>query len=317
MNIKKLLTWVGVIGSIASLASLVYIFLPQEKRIKLFVLTTSQENLTQTQSNFEPELKISYQYKGIQITDLWKYNIKFINNSKKTLIGIGTQKNVLQDYLTFKIKNGLEILDYKNVVSEFNHKLTLDSTNLRLTFEQWRPNEVLEYTFYIKDSSHIKAALPFEQIGFRQIIDGDIVFEVEQKEKEQRRITQHIPQQGLIVLYIVSLILILALIVGSTILLVLNMSYYYRRSVWYKTHYLKFKEFIKAQYLHEEESQMKYISNPDILPTDVWKNFKGDGLPSGPFNITKFYELLIAETIFLLTSISLVIVFIDLIYYFP
>lgn len=319
MNIKSILTWFGIIGSVASIISLVYIFIPQDSKLNLSVQTTNIENLTQSSERTEPELKVQYQYKGAQINNLWKYNVRFINISNKTLVGVSNQKNILTDFLSFKENAGLEILDYKNVSNQFNHKLYQDSTGIKIYFEQWRPNEYLDYVFYVKAAGNNPNPILFGQPNFRQIVDGDITFGIEQKNAEVKRITQIIPTQGRQATYIISLIFTGLFIIVFTIFVFLTPFSYYKANKWYKKNHIDFIQFIKETFPDKIDIQGKYILKPKDLPKHLWQKFKGEKFPdlSVDLDLNKFYQFVITITIFMIIDLSLIVTFTDLIYYFP
>lgn len=319
MNIKKILTWFGIIGSVASIISLIYIFLPQDSNLKLVVLTTNVENLTQDYEKKEPELKVEYQYKGTKINNLWKYNVRFTNNSQKTLIGISSQKNILAEFLSFHTINGLEILDYKNMTSQFNHKIIVDSTGIKIYFEQWRPNEYLEYIFYVKANSNNPNPILFNQPSFRQIVDGDIIFGIDKKSGERQRITQIIPLQGRQATYIISLIFTGLFIILFTFFVFLTPLSYYKTNKWFRKNHFNFKQFVKETFPDKVEIQDKFILQPKNLPKNLWRKFKGERYPelSIDLDLRKFYQFVLTLTIFFIIDLSLVVTFIDLIYFFP
>lgn len=267
----------------------------------------------------EPDLKVDYHYKGMKIENLWKYNIRFINQSEKTLIGTSVQKNILTDYLTLNLEDGYKILDYKKVQSHFNHKVLVDSLQLKVAFEQWRPNEFLEYVFYIKTSEETPKSIPFYEPEFRQIVNGDIVFSKAEPIDENKRITEVVPHQGLKAGYIVSLVFTGLFIFAFTIVIILAPFSYYQANGWYKKNYPDFIQFIKETFPESKHSQNKYIDKPKELPSVHWNKFKGEKYPdlTVDFDFRKFYQFVITETILFAIDISLIITFIDLIYIFP
>ncbi len=319
MTIKKILTWFGIIGSVASIISLIYIFIPRDQNLKLVVMTTSFENLTQDYEKSEPELKVEYQYKGTKVNNLWKYNIRFINNSEKTLVGISSQKNILTDFLFFQTTANTEILDYKNLSNQFNHKTKIDSSGIKIYFEQWRPKEYLDYVFYVKtDKKNPKAKL-FEEPNFRQIVDGDIVFGIDKTTTEQQRITQLIPLQGRQATYIISLFFTGLLIIIFTIIGFLTPFSYYKTNKWFRKNHVNFTKYIKEIFPDKLLVQDRYIQNPKTLPQNLWAKFAGEKFPDLAFDIDlrKFYQFVFVLTIFFIVDISMIVTFIDLIYFFP
>lgn len=320
VNIKKIVTWFGIIGSVASVISLIYIFIPKDSNLKLMVLTTNVENLTQDYEKKEPELKIEYQYKGTKINNLWKYNIRFINNSQKTLIGISSQKNIITEFLSFHTIGGLEILDFKNTINQFNHKILADSTGIKIYFEQWRPNEYLEYIFYVKVSGNNPNPTLFYQPNFRQIVDGDIIFGIDKKNNgEEQKITQILPLKGRQATYIISLIFTGLFIILFTFFVFLTPLSYYKTNKWFRKNHLTFIQFVKETYPDKIGVQDKFILQPKNLPKNLWQKFKGEKYPelSVDLDLRKFYQFVLTLTLFFIIDLSLVVTFIDLIYFFP
>jgi len=320
MTFKRILTWLGIIGSVASLISLIYFFIPTNKTLNIEVRTISLENLTNTGNKSEPELQIIYKYKNQDIQNLWKYSIIMTNASNKTLIGVGPQRNILADYLTLNLKKGFIVLDKKLIHSDFNNRIiTLDSTKIGLAFEQWRSNESVEYTFYIKSDQKIPDKLPFAEPSIRQIIDGDILFKYLNPNDQTKMVTRVLPYQVLRMAYSMSFIIlffIITLFAGVVLLFPLS---FYRTKNWHKNHFNNFTTFIKEKFQANVATQKIYLDNPKSLPINIWKEFKGEKFPYTPvdFDIKKFYQFVLLETLLTLICISLIIIFIDLVYMFP
>ncbi|MFN8208952.1 MAG: hypothetical protein U0T82_16320 [Bacteroidales bacterium] len=319
MNVKKIVTWFGIIGSVASIVSLIYIFVPLKKNIELLVLTNNIEKLTQGYENKEPELKVEYSYKGTSVDNLWKYNVRFINNSQKTLIGISNQKNIITECLSFIVNDDLRILDNKNILSQFNHNIEVDSSGIKIFFEQWRPTEYLDYVFYVKANNNNPNKRLFDQPEFRQIVDGDIVFEVEKKGSEIKRITQILPLQFRQAMYVISLIFKALFIIIITISVFLLIPSFYKTNKWYKENNISFIRFIKETFHDKKELQDKYIEKPKDLPENLWFKFDGQKYPnvSVDIEIRKIYQFIILLMILVIIDFSLINTFIDLIYFFP
>lgn len=319
MTLKKFIVWFGIIGSVASIVSLLYIFIPSYKSLEINVRTISLENLTDNNYKLEPELKIIYRYKGEEVNNLWKYIIRITNSSNKTLIGIGNQKNILTDMLTLNVAKGYELLDKKLLNSDFTHNLAIiDSSKISLTFQQWRPDESIEYAFYIKVKKSLPTKTPFLTSDFRQVIDGDFIF-TEDDQKENKRITQVVPKDGLKAAYFINFIILGSFILIITIVILGAPFSYNKTAGWYKRHYSSFSAFVKETFKDDEKTQKKYLENPRWLPNALWKKFSGDKYPETTmdFDFKKFYQLVLLETILTLINISILIVFIDLIYAFP
>jgi hypothetical protein len=317
--LKKAIIWFGIIGSVASIFSLIYIFLPINKNLKLEVKTISVENLTEKRLKTEPELRIIYKFKNEEISNLWKYTIKFTNISNKTLVGVSTQKNIITDYLTFNIQNGYDVIDKKLIFTDLNHSIVNDSNKIGLKFEQWRPNESIEYSFYIKTNQSTPLQIPFLNNEFRQIIDGDILFSYEKQNEEKRSITRTLPYQLIGVAYIISLLFLALLITALTIIFFLSPFSYFKTNNWYRKNYSNFIEFVKLNFKDSIPRQNLYIEKPKNLPSPLWEKFSGEKFPevNMDFDFKKFYQIVLLEVILIAFDFSLIICVIDLIYIFP
>lgn len=316
---KKLITWFGIVGSVASIISLLYIYIPQDENIKLEVIAFDKESLTQDYQHIEPDLKAEYIYKGKKVKNLWKYNFKIINNSNKTLIGTSTQKNILTDSLTLSLKNGYELLDFKRNHSQFNHKLAMESTLVKIAFEQWRPQEYMMYSFYIRVNNSTPNNIPFKELAFRQIVDGDIIFKEAVVDNQVKHNILNLPNRAVQSGYVISLIFIGLFVILFTIFILLTPFSYYKTNRWYRKQFPEFVKFVNTRFATNEKSKNSYIDRPMSLPHHYWKEFKGQNYPNLfiDFDIKKFYILVLVIVVFVIVDSSLIIAFNDLIRMFP
>ncbi|WP_299766301.1 hypothetical protein [uncultured Dokdonia sp.] len=328
MNNKNLLKWFGIIGSIASIASVVYIFLPNNENIEIVVNTQNVERLTQTPGDGEPNFKVDYRYKGVEIQNLWKYSIQFKNNSDKTVIGRGAQKNILMDDFTLLLKKNYTVLDYKKVISDFNNNLIVDSTNVKIAFEQWRPDEILEYSFYVKTGINIADTLLFSQPNFRQIIDGDIIFTNQIPKPNKKETSGFIPKEIKLIGSIILSIIILILIIIFTIIVFLFPFSLAKDIKWKNKNLLEYNllvdnYFNSTQYPNKDKidldiDKLIYKNNPSsMLIEDFWEKFHGEKYPNTTVGINevKTYKSILAIIGLLFTDIFLIFIFLDLVYH--
>jgi hypothetical protein len=321
MNFKKTLFWFGAIGSIASIISLLIIFIPiNDDNINISINTIDLEKLTQSTEEIEPELKVEYKYKNQEINNLWKYNIQLENKSKKTIIGIGNLKNLLTDNLTLLINDNYEILDFKKTKSDFSNNIVIKDSLIMISFEQWRPNEIVQYTFYVKSNLKTPTPIILSKLSFRQIVNGDISFSYQNPDDKNIKITEIIPVEFLQVGYVISIIFSLLFIGIITIFLVKYPFSIYKINKWKKKNYSKYSELIKRVITNDSEKLNLLLRSPDKNPEVFWKSFPGDKFPDVSVNITndnKPYQLGIFFSVTLIIYFSLIITIIDLIYIFP
>ena len=314
MTFKKLILWFGIFGSIASILSVVFIFIPKNDNIQLIVNTQSIERLTQNFEDKEPNLKVDYKFKGIEIKNLLKYNIEFQNKSKKTIIGNGNQKNILLDNFTLKLKKGYDILDYKKVKSDFNNRLIVDSTEVKIYFEQWRENEILEYSFYVKTDIVKPDTLLLQQPDFRQIIDGDILFNIKETNKADNKIINVFPQKIRQASYIIVLIFLGLFILALTISIFIIPIGYINIKNWKSKNYIKYTNLVETVFSDDIDKKTRLLKNPKDAPQLLWEKFDGDKYPSIVTEMDKIYEPIIAFVVVLFFNIVFFIAFMELYY---
>jgi hypothetical protein len=222
------------------------------------------------------------------------------------------------DNFTLKLKKGYEILDYKKIKSDFNNNLTVDSANVKIFFEQWRGNEILEYSFYIKTDIKKADTLLLEQPEFRQIIDGDIFFNKNELSNKKDRITQFIPQKYRLAGYVISMIFLGLFIIMLSMFIFLTPFSYYKINKWRANNESKYNSLIEKVFEDDSEKKDKLISNPDYAPDSFWEKFDGEKFPnvSVQLDMNKIYQPIIAVVIISIINISLIIAFMELIYLF-
>ncbi|OFX55382.1 MAG: hypothetical protein A2046_02445 [Bacteroidetes bacterium GWA2_30_7] len=321
MNWKKIITWVSIIGSIASIIGLIYIFSPlKENTLKLDVIVSSCDNLTIFNNIKEPEIKAEFEYKGNKISKLWRLNVVFKNVSEKTIIGDGQLKNILFDKLVFYVKKEYQIIDKKMIKSDFNHTLSiLSNDTLLLSFGQWRFAEQLEYSLYVTTELNTTPGIEiFYQPKDRQIIDGDINFVREIQTKEQELITNRLGLPIKKVVYVLFIALSFAYLVVFLIIIVSNIIGYIRRTFWITKTLKKYNDYVSIKYIRNKDILEKYLNKPEVFYD--WDDFKGNKYPNSwglDFAHTKLIKLILTILILSILSFIYVILIFDLIQLFP
>lgn len=315
MTFKKFIIWIGAIGSLASIVSLFIIFVPSDSKIKLLVTTNSVERLTQDFKSQEPNLKVEYQFKGVEIKNLWKYNIVLQNKSEKTIIGKGNYKNILTDHLTFKLKEGYKILDHRQLYSDLNSKLSVDSTELKISFDQWRENEVTEYSFYVQTDLASPDSLLLKQPELRQIIDGDIVFELRKFKTEKNRITSFLPKEfRQLTLMVVFIFLVFLSITSVYAVCIIPISIIKIKS-WQRKNWEAYKDIMEDVLKDDTQKLNLVLEKPNLAPDDFWNKFQGDKFPSNTLELMNKSEVaIVLFLIFVLLGLISIVAAIELFY---
>lgn len=166
----RLATFLGIIASIAAVISVAIQIRSEQRKIDIQVNTADQ--LTSLPN--VDGLKGAFFYKDINVTDLWKLKIRFVNNGDVTLIGEGQASHLLHGNIPIQFPPDTVILDISQETSDFYSIIQKSPNELELTFSQWRPKEEFETILYIT-SNVVLQSPPMPTITGRPIIDGNIV----------------------------------------------------------------------------------------------------------------------------------------------
>lgn len=322
---KKYITLISIIGSIASIIALILFFYSGNDSLDILVKCDYFQNLTKNESlNLDSvnksKFKANYIYDGEAVEELWRLDLNIQNISKSTLISLGNKKNTLNDstYLQIEFNNEIIVLDgyENNILTNLPHVLQFKNNIIKIYFEQWRSSERLNYSFYVapktKNSSLdgiFQNKQVFKSINSRQIIDGDLIYEVKQDIKDKNVISQFIGSNlfslfrkigiGCLYLFVFAMIFMNVAIIYS----------YIKRLVWFKRNGEIYKDFINGK---NEIEKHKFLKNPSILKEDDWENFQGQKYPKHLFD---FPEDNLAFIIFMvLTYIVMAFSFVVLIF---
>jgi len=98
-NYRNIWFWLGIIGSLASIISVIIVFLQPKDYLQISINYNEVEYLSNNHLEKEPDLKIDYFYKEEKVKKLLKARIGLRNESRKTIIGKGDKKNIINDSL--------------------------------------------------------------------------------------------------------------------------------------------------------------------------------------------------------------------------
>jgi hypothetical protein len=326
MKTWKIVTNIGLILGIVASFITILLVVPKEKYIRLVVNYSSIEYLTPKNINqIVPELNTKYFYKSQPIEQLWKVTLTFDNLSNKTIIGTGTQKNIIYDTLILCVPPGIKLIDKKLKRADFNHNLSISGNKLKISFEQWRKNEILEYNFYvIKDpistSEKIQSIISLPK--FRQIIDGDIIISQNPQKSQQKLVTQNFPDSVRDASYIITIIILGIAIFLLLFLIPTSISGFVVRKKWFKKFGSSFKTFLissKDTLFSTYHSTETIYKDPTKLSSSAWDKFEGKKYPNltTDFQLDNTLAFLFFQILFFFCLFSCTIVIIDLFQYFP
>ena len=138
-----------------------------EKKVKLDVQTTYAENLTEHETVQDLSVKYYY-YDSLEVHNLWKMQWVVRNTGDKTIIGHGSNSQILSnDGIPLEFNADTQILSL--VISNSNNGAILQ--NRILSFNQWRRGEYVEITALIESINQ-----PEITISDRYIVDSEISY---------------------------------------------------------------------------------------------------------------------------------------------
>lgn len=187
LKIGRIITYTAAICSIVALA--LTLFIIQSKENILIEVACHSYKLLTPAKDVEPDLVTKHFFKGKEIHNLWKVNVSFKNISPKTtIIAHGNKKNIMFDNIRILVKDNYQIIDKELFRKDLSHEIKIENGNeILINFNQWRKNENLEYSFFIKvpGKEEIVKDL-FSEPEQRQVVDGDIVFTFREKSKKAK-----------------------------------------------------------------------------------------------------------------------------------
>lgn len=86
-------------------------------------------------------------YKGRQVRNLWVSKIRFVNDSRKNIIGLNGH-DLMSSNICFSVSRGFEMMAADLENSDFDVKVCCRTNLFSLAFEKWRPNQACVVKIY-------------------------------------------------------------------------------------------------------------------------------------------------------------------------
>lgn len=307
----SIVTGIGVVGSIIT----IYAFIASKsENPQLEIQYSNFDRLTDQVDKKEPDLNGIYYFKKEKVKNLWKVTITFTNTKDKTIIGEGTQKNIIPENLKFTIPKSYRLLRSDKVYSDINHILYINKQNLALSFNQWRKGEKIVYNLYFETPSSDFDKLFLKEKIERQIIDGEIIFRVSETTPRKQYISENIPPFIRKLAYLFTLFILSIFIIVFGLMLILAVPSFQKRRLWRKNNQIKYSHYLSEVFKENESLKEKYVKSPDELPQKIWDNFEGEKYPKMFFDVNNDTILEIFIIIIILGSFesSLLVVSADI-----
>jgi hypothetical protein len=262
--IKNLVTIVTIVAGVVAILS--FIYQVKSNNPKLEILEISNDNLTNLPK--VKNLKSDFYYKDSLITNLWKLNATIKNISSKTIIGKGTNKNIIDKNLTFKLNKGFKLIDFNITESDFPNGISIQDNVIGFDFTQWRKDEKINVTIYAEQISNDEKELKL-LINEREIVDGVVDYrKINQTENKDSRLIDFLPSPIASVLFWVGIIFYGLFLLILPIGLVIEINKYLNYQKWKRNWLNTFNEKISDLY-SKGEIIVQY--KPNYTPTTTWE----------------------------------------------
>ncbi len=262
--IKNLVTIVSIIAGFAAVLS--FIYQVKSNNPKLEILEISNDNLTNLPK--VKNLKSDFYYKDSLITNLWKLNASIKNISSKSIIGKGTNKNIIENNLTFRLNNGFKLIDFNINETDFPNEASVQNDEIKLNFTQWRQDEQIDVTIYAEQISNENEELEL-LINEREIVDGVVGYrKISQPQEKDSRIIDLFPSPLATVLFWIGIVFYGFFIFILPIGLVIEVYKYVNYQKWKRNWLSSFNEKIANL---ESDGEITTSYKPENTPIRIWE----------------------------------------------
>lgn len=224
------------------------------------------------------ELKGHFTYAGEDVAYLWKLTVKFVNSGDKTIVGEGNQKNIIGEGINFMFPDNTRILKVEEEANTFQSTIMQPEPNqLQIRFRQWRSGEYSIKSFYVASDKPLYTD-PLPAAPTRDIVDGDILVEdlTQRGPAERRSLIDYLPRAVSTPAKVIGGISAGGLALTFIIVLALAWRGTVKKAMWKRRYLPSFAIYLDQVEPKISKSRKKlYRENPEILPDELWANFKG------------------------------------------
>ena len=307
-SVQNIAVVLGALGALAAIISVWVQLVPAKPELEANIKTTEEFSANTRIDGLTGEFK----YKGEKIDKLIKITLDITNIGSRTVIGKGSKKNILGDYITLYAAEGLNIVDTKILRSDFNVELEGSLDSLKIRFGQWRTNESLEAVLYFKNVGQYKDQYLF--IKDRDIVDGDFVVRRNGTSKQKvNPLNDIIPSRYVKPLKAFGILTFGLSFIMCFLLLVEPIKSRIIDSKWKSNNSNGFGVFVdeKLTFLSKEEREL-LKSNPASFDKIIWKRYEGDPYESPLASNLK--EALMVTALGFILAIGLVPLYVALVF---
>lgn len=299
---------IAALGSVAALISAWIQIAPGKPELEARIISIEEFSARPKIEGLVGE----FTYKGEQIKRLVTLRVSIINIGNKTIIGNGSQKNIIGDVLTVNVPNTLKIVNTTVLSNDFNAKLSNIEGAIIISFNQWRPTEALETLIYLKaEDVQISEYLIKKE---REILDGNFnIINTISNRTGKNPLVDYLPSgyiKGIKAFGYLSLAILFPL---GIMLAIEPFKTRIQATRWEKVNSKSFSLFVedKLSFLPaEEKEQLK--SDPSLMKKIIWKQYDGERYSDTFGDSAK--EAFLLTVVFLLVSLGCIPLFVALHY---
>jgi len=269
---KKVVESFGFFGVIIGIITGLYVLYHETFEEKNPVINVSIINSNHPTAVSKVDgLLASYKFKNRKVSNLWIEDLKLVNSGNITLVGKGSQKNIIDDSLCFYIRKPFRFLSEIQAsgnCGESTYYIANDTT-VSIKFVQWRAKEYLDFKLYIEgDTSNIVG--PTFYMNDRQIMNGVVKYEpFIGNASGPSLIKDYIKNEGLVTMSgVVGGVLSIGYLVLSLYFIFEVIKSYFDYKKWHVKNYDSYKNKID---ILVEEGKLKEFVKPSELPSYFWK----------------------------------------------
>jgi len=265
---------VGVVALLATIAGVAIMLRPEKTEVTAQVLACDEL----TEYSTVAELKGSFTYADEEVSHLWKLKVKFINSGDKTIVGVGSQTNILGEGLNFVFPDDTRILKIENEADTFDSSIMQPKSNqLQIQFSQWRSGEYRIESFYVA-SDYPLDENPCPTTTTREIIDGNVVIQdlTEERPHERLSVIDRLPIAVSITFKVIGGVIAGGWTLLFSIILAIAWKDTVNKFNWKRRYLSDFRRYLnRVKSKIPLEDRKLYRENPEILPDELWANFAG------------------------------------------
>lgn len=276
LNVQTVGVLIAAIGVFVTLIMAWFQIAPGKPELEVRILSVEEFSVNPEINGLIGE----FTYKGKKIDNLLNVRINITNTGNKTIIGKGSNKNIIGENVTIYVPDNLKIVDSIIRLNDLDAKLTALEETLSIEFSQWRANESIGASIYF-NAADIKTEEYFLNKE-RDIIDGSFnIVDVSKVWGGVNPLVEYIPVEyikGLKVFGYMTISL-LALLCSYFLFELVQVPIAAKR--WFRTNGEDFSLFVGENLAFlSDEDKVLVKDNPSFMEEIIWMYYEGEECPA-------------------------------------